>query len=105
MDALKVDVFLMANANKLPEEKLPSLEDSKAAKLTTIHFKNPTTALILSIFFNWWSVDRFYIGDIGLGLLKLCTVGGFLFWAFLDFFLISGATRNRNYRKLQALLV
>lgn len=111
MDAQKVDMFLMANGKYLPEEKLPllreqllALEDSRAAVLPTIQFKSPTIALILSIVFFYLAVDRFYIGDIGLGLLKLCTCGGLFIWAFIDLFLIIGATRDRNYEKLQAYL-
>lgn len=111
MDAQKVDMFLMANNHYLPQnkllplrEQLLSLDDSYWIVLTSIQFKNPTIAVLFSIFFFHFAVDRFYIGDIALGLLKLFTAGGFLFWAFLDLFLIAGATRDRNYQKLQARL-
>ena len=57
MDAQKVDMFIMTNGSNLPEQKVPfirekllSLDDSKWAALSTIQFKNPTTALLLSIF-------------------------------------------------------
>ena len=39
--------------------------------------KNKTTALILSIFVGELGIDRFYLGYIGIGLLKLLTVGCF----------------------------
>jgi TM2 domain-containing membrane protein YozV len=50
------------------------------------------TALILSIFVGWLGVDRFYLGHIGLGILKLLTGGGCGIWYLIDIILI--ATRQ-----------
>lgn len=61
------------------------------------HRKNPTTALILGLFLGMWGVDRFYIGDIGLGVGKLFTLGGLGVWAIIDWFLIMSAARKKNY--------
>ena len=60
------------------------------------HSKNPTTALILGLFFGVAGIDRFYVGDIGLGVLKLLTFGGLGIWALIDWFLIMGAARKKN---------
>lgn len=46
-------------------------------------------AVLLSFFVGWLGVDRFYLGHIGLGLLKLITLGGFGIWALVDFILIA----------------
>ncbi len=54
--------------------------------------KSYTTALILSVLFGGLGVDRFYLGFVGLGLLKLFTGGGFGLWWLIDIIFI--ATRN-----------
>jgi hypothetical protein len=46
-------------------------------------------ALLLSIFVGVLGVDRFYVGDVGLGILKLITCGGLGIWALIDIILIA----------------
>jgi len=58
--------------------------------------KNIVVALVLSLIFGTLGIDRFYIGRIGLGILKLLTLGGFGLWTLIDWFLIMGAARSKN---------
>ena len=51
--------------------------------------KSKIVALILSIFFGELGIDRFYLGYIGLGILKLITFGGFGIWYIIDIILIA----------------
>jgi len=44
------------------------------------------------------------VGDIGLGILKLITLGGLGIWTVIDWFLIMGITRNRNFKKIMPYL-
>ena len=51
--------------------------------------KSKITALLLSIFLGSIGVDRFYLGYIGLGIVKLITCGGFGIWSLIDIILIA----------------
>lgn len=51
--------------------------------------KNYFLALAFSFLLGTLGVDRFYLGYIGTGILKLVTFGGFGIWHFIDLMLIS----------------
>jgi TM2 domain-containing membrane protein YozV len=61
--------------------------------------KDRVMIFLVSFFLGALGIDRFLLGDIGLGLLKLLT-GGVLgiFW-FIDLFLIMGRSDDYNRRK------
>ena len=99
------DSFLSANTANFPSEQLPSLrerlaqlDDSQANQvIAAANIKNPTTALILSIFLGTLGVDRFYIGHVGLGVAKLLLAWlTFGIWTIVDWFLIVNATKKAN---------
>ena len=50
---------------------------------------NWLTCLILSVFFGSLGVDRFMMGQVGWGILKLITAGGFGIWWLIDVILIA----------------
>ena len=103
MESKQIDQLLMANASKLPpegvallRERLMNVEDTVSAQVAFSQLKDPTIALILSIILGPYGIDRFYIGDIGLGMLKLITCGGAFVWFLIDIFLIMDTTRRKN---------
>ncbi len=59
---------------------------------------NWTTTLIISIFLGGLGIDRFIMGHVGLGILKLVTLGGCGIWALIDIILI--ATKHK-YKGVQ----
>jgi len=111
MEAQKVDMFILTNGKYFEShqvmqirDRLASLDDSKWGLISTMQFKNPTTSLIISILAGSLGIDRFMIGDTGLGVGKLLTCGGLGIWAIVDWFMIMGATREKNMLKLQQVL-
>ena len=95
MDASKVDTYIMANQKYLPtekiiyvKEKLLAADEQKFNLLTTIEFKDPTTLLLVSIFLGSLGIDRFMLGDIGMGILKLLTLGVCGVLTIIDWFTI-----------------
>jgi TM2 domain-containing membrane protein YozV len=106
MDAQKVDMYLMTNARYFESYQLPSIrerllqmDDSKFMLLQTMGLKDPTVMLIVSLVGGHFGIDRFLIGDTGLGVAKLLTCGGLGIWTIIDWFLIMGRSREVNGEK------
>jgi len=111
MDTQKVDMFIMSNSkffesNQLPalRENLINMDESKWHAVSTLQFKDPTTVLIVSLLAGALGIDRFMIGDTGMGIGKLLTCGGFGIWSIVDLFLIQKATREKNTLQINTIL-
>lgn len=106
MEQRRVDLFIAINAGKFPAEQLPRMQEMllkmDETQFSTHEFtayKTPLLGFIISFFFGTLGIDRFYLGHIGLGILKLITCGGLGIWTLIDWFLIIGLTKKANYKK------
>ncbi|MBF0777389.1 TM2 domain-containing protein [Streptococcus cuniculi] len=107
------DSYIAANASNFPAEAIPALrqrleglDESQTSYVLATELKNPTTALIFSILLGGFGADRFYIGQIGLGVAKLLfswlTFG---IWPLVDWFLIMGAAKRANLERINMALM
>ncbi len=61
--------------------------------------KSWLATLLLSIFLGEFGIDRFYLGKIGTGILKLITLGGLGIWWLIDIILIiAGVMKDKQER-------
>ena len=72
---------------------------------STAHAFAPPKSFVATCLFAWFlgfiAVDRFYLGKVGTGLLKLFTLGGFGLWWLIDLILVlAGAQTDKNGRPL-----
>lgn len=63
--------------------------------------KNYIMAVGLSVMFGFLGVDRFYLGQTVIGVIKLLTLGGLGIWALIDIILIIfGKVSDQQGRQL-----
>ncbi|MEP3889885.1 MAG: TM2 domain-containing protein [Hellea sp.] len=95
MDRLIYDRNLM--------EMAASLEESDRRKFIDIvqrETQNPVELFGWNMWLGFFGIDRFIVGDVGLGILKLITFGGMGIWQIVDCFLIGNRTRTKNWEKI-----
>lgn len=85
------------------KQKLEQMEDSKLFLIQGTEFQKPSTILLIAILLGW---ERFWLDDIGLGLLKLVTCYGCMIWWLVDIFTANDRAKKYNYKKFtQATLM
>lgn len=107
MDSQKIDQFIAMNNKFFPtdkisiiREKLESVSENKYSVIQSLDYKDPTTLLIISIFLGYLGVDRFMLGQVGLGVVKLLTLGGCGIWSIVDWCMVTKMTKEYNYNEL-----
>lgn len=100
----KIEMFLMNNqknfeTSQIPliVEKLQSVDDDTLMLISLLDYKDPTTMLFVSLFLGGLGVDRFLLGETGMGVLKLLTVGCFGVLTIIDWCTIISKTRKKNF--------
>ena len=71
------------------------------AKKSGVRKVNWVLCLLMSIFFGGLGVDRFMIGKIGTGILKLITFGGLGIWYLIDIVLIATKYDFKNVKWIE----
>lgn len=103
MEQQKVDMFIGLNhENFNPQDltaikqKLEEMDDSKFYLIQGITFQKPSTILLIAILLGW---ERFWLDDVGLGILKILTCYGCGIWWLIDIFTATDRAKKYNYKK------
>ena len=105
------DRFLVLNQNDLPEDKIPFLRSNmlhcslrKLADMQKLTCRRVYNMEFISLLLGWSGIDRMLLGDIGLGLFKLCTFGGFGLMMLYDWVMTPYKTRYYNYLQVMSVI-
>ena len=112
MESNKVNMYISQYKDKIPSEKTVALRNALTNasetcedNLSMVKIRNPIVILIISIFLGTLGIDRFMIGDIGLGVCKLLigwlTLG---IWYIIDIFLCYKKAKEMNFNEIMLSL-
>lgn len=112
MTEQNVRAVLSAVSSKIPEDKLFYLKkvlenasDDKVDEVVLTKLYNPTHTLLFSIFLGNLGVDRFMLGDTGIGVAKLllgwATCG---IWPLIDIFVSFNRAKEKNFNKIMSII-
>ena len=111
MEKSKIDLYLTTNSKyfeptaiPIIRQKMESASDETLLTLQATELKDPTTVLLISIFLGTLGIDRFMIGDTGIGILKLLTGGLCGILTIIDWFTISKKTKQLNLSKISMIM-
>lgn len=103
MEKTKIDMFIAVNAENfhtqdlmMIKEKLETMEDEKFILIQGTEFQKPTTIFLISFFLG---IERFWLDDILLGILKLLTFYGCFIWWLVDLISAKDRAKKYNYKK------
>jgi TM2 domain-containing membrane protein YozV len=76
-----------ASAPPVPPPFIPTRPSEPVLDYNNISSKTRGILIVLAVFLGQFGVDRFYMGQVGLGILKLVTFGGCGIWSLIDIFI------------------
>lgn len=107
-----IQFWLQSNSKYFPEgqtiylrDKLANISEEQFLRISTLDYKDPTMMMIISIFVGGLGIDRFMLGDTGMGVLKLLTAGCCGILWLIDIFTIGNKSKEFNLNKLNQNLV
>jgi hypothetical protein len=111
MNQSRVDSYLIANAKYFEShqvaylrDKLTSMEDEKFDLVLAVQLREPSFTVMISLAGGSMGMDRFYLGQTGLGVAKLLTAGGCGIWTIVDWFTAQSNARKVNMENLQRIV-
>lgn len=111
MDKQKIDLYLTTNAKYFEPSAIPILRaklekanDETLLTLQACELKDPTILLVISILLGGLGIDRFMLGDTGMGVLKLLTGGCCGILTIIDWFTISKKAKEKNLATVSMIL-
>ncbi len=78
-------------------------DDSFKRVINSASFIKPNTLVMHAIFLGLFGVDRFVVGDIGLGVVKVLTLGQFLIGYVVDILTAEKRALEYNYEVFTSL--
>lgn len=106
-----VAAWLAANTDKFNasdmvfiRQRLEGAGADKVARLASVQLKDPIITLLLCWFLGVFGIHRFYVGDVGIGIIELLTGGVCGILAIVDLFLSFGMTRSANFKAIAPYL-
>ena len=101
----KINVFMAKNSGCFPVKdlqeirvRLNNVSEERMDMIMAVDFKNPILYFIINLFLP--GLERILLGQVGWGLLKLLTGGGFGIWWIYDMFVIMKKVRELNYQTI-----
>lgn len=110
MNIQNINMFLATHGDKFEPAQLPIIQqrlemvpDEQMMFISAADFKSPTTMLIVSLVAGGLGIDRFLIGDTGMGVLKLLTCGCLGILTIIDWFTIMDKTKKKNFEQFMMI--
>lgn len=86
----------------MKNDKTEHVAQENNANVNSKEQKDFLTAAMLSLFLGGLGVDRFYLGKVGTGVLKLITLGGCGIWYLIDLIIIlAGSAKSSDGQSLK----
>lgn len=99
MEKEKIEMFVGRNVENFDpmdmqriRTELEKVDDSKFVMVNSLNFTSPNMILIIALLLGW---ERFWLDDIGLGIVKVITAYGCGIWWLID--VISAKKRAKAY--------
>ena len=97
-------ITLVGKVLGLYRDRLLAMPEDQFYRAQAIEYKDPPTLLLLSVLLGPLGVDRFMLGDIGMGVLKLLTGGVCGILWIIDICTIQKTVRDQNFQAIMTVM-